>query len=296
MRSVSRLERRLAGLAFLVLTLAVGAQRLWPRLDEPLRVTLAAFGEGDGTDRMLPIDPWGRLAVPLPVRGEPPAARHLRAASLCFERSRQLTEVREDRAAVWARTVGVAHLRVAQDLGADAAALASSALAIAARGPFWVELGAWPDYSLGADGKDDLGRGDDVPVIRGQLRLTLYLALPSAGASLALLLVAALLAARLLPLEGRPGVELVVSIPLAVVALAGAALMRQLLPLDPLEELWGARHELEQEQLVGGWRALLSVPPAPVLGSALVALWVLVALLRLRWTRPAPPTATLPPG
>lgn len=283
LRRITRLERRLAALAFVVLTAAVAAHRFWPALDEPLRVTISAFGDdGDGTDRLIPLDPWGRMVLPFPLRDEPPSARHLRAATYCLATARDLREARVDDAARYCAAIGEEHLRVARRLGADAAAIASAAGAERTRrGPFWMELGAWPDYSLGPDGQDELGGGDDVRLIRGQLRLGLYLALPSAGTSLALLLVCGLLAARAAPLTGRPLLELALAVPLALLALAGAALTRELLPLDPLEEVWGGRPEVEA--VLGPWSVLLVPPSTALLVSVWVALWVLVALLRLRW-------------
>lgn len=292
LRRVTGLERALAGLALGVLTLCVGAQRVWPDLDPPLRVTLSAFGDdGDGTDRLIPLDPWGHMVVPHPLPLEPPAARHLRAATFCLARGRDFADARVEDAARYCERIGRAHLQVAGELGADAAAIESATHAERSkRGPFWVELGAWPDYSLGPDGHDDLGGGDDVPLIRGQLPLALYLALPSAGSSLALLLMTALGAARLFPLSGKAPLELLLAVPLALLAFGAAALARQLLPLDPLEELWGARPE--SDALLGPWTALVGVGEGllvprsnGLLASIWVALWVLVVLLRLRLGR-----------
>lgn len=290
LRPLTRLERRTAAVAFLVLTMSVAAHRFWPGVDQPLAVTLATFGDdGDGTDRLLPVDPWGRLAVPWPLRGEGAEQRHLRASSLCATVSWELADMGVPDAAAHCRGIGGAHREVARELGADAASIASSALPRDQRGSYWVELRAWPEYSLGPNGKDELGAGDDVRLVKGHLRLAVFLGLQSAGVAVALLLGAGLLAARLVPLSPRAPLEPLIALPLAALALAGVMGVRPWLPLDPLEEVWGTRPDAGQ--LLGPWARLL-VPPNEVLfGSGMVALWVLVSLLRLRGrpASPAPP-------
>lgn len=267
-RRLDALERALGIAALLVLLSGLLVPVAWHVVDRPLRVQVA-FWQSQLSSWGAPVDPWGNLFVTLVDEAKPDEV-HTRAAARLTDLAAVSTDSRLKEALLALSRREAAHAR---DLASRLTREDCERWVVARDSTLY--------YSLGPNRRDDLMRGDDVPILvrsdpineLRRYRTWVWWAPLLVGPAGAVLL--ALMLVRIGP-GGRPGWQEVLLMTLGSGALAGAAVVSSL--------AWTAQRVALQS---AGPVALLNTrevwgPPLAGVFTALVALILVRGRLRRR--------------